>query len=350
MNRKLCLHLSRLVSWLGLTLLLAAGSASDLAGQAYRFETIDTDGMRWYKGNTHAHTLNSDGDSSPEYVATWYKEHGYDFLVLSDHNVLTDPESLAQLVDSTFILIPGEEVTASFERKPVHVNGLNLPRVVEPVVGPSLVATIQANVDAVRDAGGVPHINHPNFGWALGADELAQVDRCRLLEIFNGHPQVHNQGGGDSPGTEEVWDILLTRGERIYGIATDDAHHLQGEFGPYRANPGRGWVAVKARALDPDEIVRNLDSGLFYASTGVELEDVVVTPTRLEVRIKRRGDFKYTTEFIGSGGEVLKRSGGIHPVYELDGPVQYVRARVRDSRGALAWTQPIFVTSDGEVR
>jgi hypothetical protein len=317
-----------------------------LEAQTYRFEAIETEGMRWYKGNTHTHTLNSDGDSPPEYVARWYKEHGYDFLVLSDHNVFTDPEALAHLVDSTFILIPGEEVTSSFEQKPVHVNGLNLPGVVEPQVGPTLVATLQRNVDAVRDVDGVPHINHPNYRWALGVEALAQVEKYRLLEIFNGHPGVHNQGGGNSPGIEEVWDLLLTRGKRIFGIAVDDAHHFQGEFGPYRVNPGRGWVVVKARALDADEIIRNMESGLFYASTGVELEDVVVTPTRLEVRIKQLGDFRYTTTFIGSGGKVLKRSGGIRAVYELDGPVQYVRARVRDSRGALAWTQPVLVVSE----
>ena len=45
---------------------------------------------RWYKGNLHTHTLNSDGDSTPHEVATWYREHGYQFLVLTDHNHLTD--------------------------------------------------------------------------------------------------------------------------------------------------------------------------------------------------------------------------------------------------------------------
>lgn len=334
------------IAGLGLAVFLAAGAAAELEAQSYRFEATPTEGMRWYKGNTHTHTTNSDGDSPPEYVARWYKEHGYDFLVLSDHNVFTDPETLNQLVDSTFLLIPGEEVTSSFERKPVHVNGLNLPHVVEPQVGPSLVATVQMNVDVVRDVDGVPHINHPNYQWALGVEALAQVERYKLLEIFNGHPAVHNQGGGDAPGMEEVWDLLLTRGKRIFGIAVDDAHHFQGEFGPDRVNPGRGWVVVKARALDADEIMRSLESGLFYASTGVELEDVDVKATRLEVRIKPRGDFKYTTTFIGSGGQALKRSGGIHAVYELDGAVGYVRARVRDSGGALAWTQPVFVVPE----
>jgi hypothetical protein len=340
------LHRLDRVTGLGLILLLAVGAAADLEAQAYRFETTNTAGMRWYKGNTHTHTLNSDGDSPPEYVASWYKEHGYDFLVLSDHNVLTDPGVLAQLVDSTFIVIPGEEVTSSFQRRPVHVNGLNLAAVVEPQVGPTLVATVQENVDAVRAVDGVPHINHPNYRWALGIEALARVERYRLLEIFNGHPEVNNQGGGESPGMEEAWDALLTRGMRMFGIAVDDAHHFQGEFGPDRVNPGRGWVVVKAHALDAGEIMRSLELGLFYASTGVELEDIIVTGTRLEVRIKQRGDFRYTTTFIGAGGRILKRSGATRAIYELDGPVQYVRARVTDSRGAVAWTQPVFVVSE----
>jgi len=48
-----------------------------------------TDGpKRWFKGNTHTHSLWSDGDAAPEHIADWYKSHGYDFLVLSDHNIL----------------------------------------------------------------------------------------------------------------------------------------------------------------------------------------------------------------------------------------------------------------------
>ncbi|MBK9316840.1 MAG: hypothetical protein IPM55_21725 [Acidobacteria bacterium] len=44
--------------------------------------------LKWYKGNTHTHTLNSDGDSTPDEVARWYRENGYQFLVLTDHNFL----------------------------------------------------------------------------------------------------------------------------------------------------------------------------------------------------------------------------------------------------------------------
>ena len=44
--------------------------------------------VRWWKGNLHTHTFWSDGDDFPEMVADWYRERGYHFLALSDHNVL----------------------------------------------------------------------------------------------------------------------------------------------------------------------------------------------------------------------------------------------------------------------
>jgi hypothetical protein len=310
---------------------------------AQQFEVPVDPGSRWFKGNPHTHTLNSDGDSSPEYVALWYREHGYSFLVLSDHNVFTDPATLRALVDTSFILIPGEEVTSSFERRPVHVNGLNLPHLVEPQTDTTLVGTIQKNVDAIRAVEGVPHINHPNFGWAFDHHTLAQVRNDRLFEIWNGHPTVHNEGGGEAPGLEEIWDSLLTGGKRIYGIAVDDAHHFQGEFARDRANPGRGWIAVRADALEPLEIMERLEAGEFYASTGVALDDIVITPRRLEVHITQQGDFRYTTEFIGENGQVLATTGANPAVFELSSQSGYVRARVTDSGGAHAWVQPVFV-------
>jgi hypothetical protein len=307
------------------------------------FESRKTDGLLLFKGNTHTHTTMSDGDSHPEEVAMWYKTHGYRFLVLSDHNVFTNPETLAALVDSSFLLIPGEELTTSFQKKPVHVNGLNIPGVISPQTDSTLLGTIQRNVDAVRSVKGVPHINHPNFGWAIDKGTLMQVKNDKLLEIYNGHPLVHNQGGSGHPGLEEIWDYLLTSGMRIYGIAVDDAHHFKKEFGPGRSNPGKGWVVVWASKLDADEILRNLEAGYFYASTGVELQEVEVSPKRIEITIRQKSNFGYRTEFIGAGGRVLHRTEENPAVFELKDQEKYVRARVSDSGGFVAWVQPVFV-------
>ncbi|MGI9628219.1 MAG: CehA/McbA family metallohydrolase [Longimicrobiales bacterium] len=329
-----------------LGLLAATVSCSGPAAVATaRFEVPDWTGS-WYKGNTHTHTTESDGDSSPEYVAQWYKDHEYDFLVLSDHNVFTDPQALSHLTDESFLLIPGEEVTSSFEDASVHVNGLNIPHVIEARTAETLVATLQANVDAIREVDAVPHINHPNFGWSFGFEELRQIEDDKLLEIWNGHPTVHNVGGGGTPGLEEVWDLLLTGGKRIYGIAVDDAHHFQGEFASDRANPGRGWISIRAASLDPAALMTALEAGHFYATSGPELDDVVVTPTRLEVSIRIDGSFRYETTFIGAGGRVLGTTSDNPAIFELTEDVGYVRSRVVDSAGRAAWTQPVFVTAN----
>lgn len=42
----------------------------------------------WWKGNLHAHSLWSDGDSYPELVVDWYRNNGYHFLVLTEHDIL----------------------------------------------------------------------------------------------------------------------------------------------------------------------------------------------------------------------------------------------------------------------
>jgi folate-binding protein YgfZ len=57
----------------------------------------------------------------------------------------------------------------------------------------------QKMIDAIRAAGAAPSINHPNYGWAISADELLQLQRTRLFEVFNGHPLVNNLGGGGVP-------------------------------------------------------------------------------------------------------------------------------------------------------
>jgi len=345
MNQRLRDLPMRTAQLLLIVLLMAVPAWHPASAQesSFRFEIPSCQECSWFKGNTHAHTTESDGDSSPEYVARWYKDHGYDFLVLSDHNFLVDPASLSHLVDESFLLIPGEEVTSSFGDAAVHVNGLNLHELVAPQTGETLVSTIQANVDVVRDHQGLPHINHPNYVWSFGSQELAQVERYNLLEIFNGHPSVHNLDGGGYPGMEEIWDILLTRGKRIYGIAVDDAHHFQGEFSGDRINPGRGWVVVRSPTKDANALMAALEDGRFYASTGVELEEVIVEESSIEVRIRPRGDFKYTTTFIGEGGRILAIVPGPAAEFRLLRPEPYVRAVVRDSGGATAWVQPVFL-------
>ena len=75
------------------------------------FLTTSSWGKTWHKGNTHVHTkLCGHADSTPEVVAQWYHDHGYNFLILSEHNKFIDPTTvkLAGEIRDDFLLIPGE--------------------------------------------------------------------------------------------------------------------------------------------------------------------------------------------------------------------------------------------------
>jgi hypothetical protein len=307
------------------------------------------DAARWFKGNTHTHTLNSDGDSTPDEVVRWYREHGYQFLVLTDHNFLTAVDALNALhgADQRFLVIKGEEVTDVFRGAPLHVNGLDVERKIDPQGGTSVVDVLQRNVNAVRQQNGVPHINHPNFRWAITREELQQVRDNRLFEIFNGHPQVNSVGGGGVPGLEEVWDGILSGGTLLYGIAVDDAHTFKQPGNPDVAGPGRGWVVVRAARLEPRAILAALERGDFYASTGVELADYRVSATEMAVAVKPTPFSKYRIQFIGRNGRVLRESIEATASYEIRGDEGYVRARVLESNGRVAWCQPVMVRSPG---
>jgi predicted metal-dependent phosphoesterase TrpH len=303
--------------------------------------------LQWYKGNTHTHTLNSDGDSTPDEVVRWYREHGYNFLVITDHNYLTSVDGLNALhgADDQFIVIKGEEVTDKFGDKPIHVNGINITHVVEPQGGKSVVETIQRNVDAVRDASGVPHINHPNYRWAITAEDLKQVSNYKLFEIFNGHPYVNNMGGGKAPGLEEVWDMILSSGKLVYGIAVDDAHYFKRPWDKTAALPGQGWVVVRAEQLSAMAILQAMERGDFYASTGVELDDYIVDEKNITIKIKNVKPLqltRYRVLFIGKGSVILKEADTNPAIYQFTGDEMYVRAKIIDSNGKVAWTQPVW--------
>jgi BASS family bile acid:Na+ symporter len=323
------------------TIVVAPGIAE--AQEAKPFDSAQGK-PRWYKGNTHTHTLNSDGDSTPDEVVRWYREHRYNFLVLTDHNFLTSVDGLNALhgADEQFLVIRGEEVSDTFEGKPLHINGVDIAERVPPQRGTSVVDVLQRNVDAIRRVKGIPHINHPNFRWAITTEELRQVRNNKLFEIYNGHPEVNNLGGGGVPGLEQIWDGILSNGNLLYGIAVDDAHVFK-RHGPTLSGPGRGWIVVRAAKLETRTLLEAIERGDFYASTGVELADYSVSGTAMTVTVRPAGTSKYRIQFIGSGGKLLKEALESPATYEFRGDESYVRAKIVESNGTLAWCQPTMV-------
>jgi hypothetical protein len=312
---------------------------------------------QWWKGNTHTHTLWSDGNAAPEHVADWYVRNGYHFLEPSDHNVLSVGEKwmavnekrlkpehvedlekrfgpgwvvereregvremqLKTLVElrerfdrpGEFLFIQGEEITDRFRLAQVHINGLNLEDVIPPQGGESVRDTIQRNIDAVIAHGkehGHPvlaHLNHPNFRKSLTPEDVAAIRGERFFEVYNGHRGVLNHGDGEEVvGLERLWDVALTLRliehdlGLLYGVAVDDAHDHHGKGAT--STPGRGWVWVHAPELTPDAIVTAMRAGDFYSSSGVRLEGFGRDSATLWLEIAADEGVTYTTEFIGT--------------------------------------------------
>jgi hypothetical protein len=301
--------------------------------------------LNWYKGNIHTHTNVDGGDETPENVVRWYRRHGYDFLVLSDHNHLT----LLDYADGRRkfkkpLMVPGEEVTlAQHPRGPaIHINGIGISHLVEPIDAGEIVPTIQANVDAIVSAGGIASINHPNLDWSFDHNHIKQVRGASLLEVFNGHPCSNNDGAPGKFSYEEIWDGVLSAGRPIFGVATDDSHEYK-DFHLMASNPGRGWVVVHAEELVSEAIVEGLASGNFYASTGVELTDLKSSSQLVSLRIEQQSSFIFTTTFIGRDAKTYAETTGLEASYEPMGSEGYIRAVVKSSSGSKAWTQPVFL-------
>ncbi len=301
----------------------------------------------WLKGNLHTHTTNSDGDESPEHVAEWYHDHGYDWLCLSDHNHLTILEGSDAEKARWPLLVRGEEVTS---RNAVHVNGYGVTELVEASDSPDVIDAMRENVDRIIAAGGMASINHPNFRWAFDDGAMMQVEGYKFMEIFNGHPDTHNSGGGGKASSIGIWDRLLSRGRQVWGLAVDDSHNYTGEFHVDRSNPGRGWVQVKSASLTQQDILEALSVGEFYASTGVTIGDMVSNTREIKIDIDvethaNGTKAKYTTVFSGSNGTTLYESTSNSPGYKPSRLDRYIRATVYSSRGGRAWTQPVFIDS-----
>ena len=334
----------------------------------FAFGSADAD--TWYRGNTHTHTvICGHADSTPEFVTAWYHDHGYNFLILSEHNHFIDPKKvkMPENLRNDFILIPGVEVTG---KRVIHTTAMNVKEVVPWKFGSDKKSEIiQNHVDGVRDAGGHAVVNHPNFKGALTAEDIAAVKDVYMFELFNGHPHVHNEGHQHSETTEQLWDNLLTKGMLMYGVSSDDAHHFQ-TIAPEKSNPGRGWVMVNSPSLAADVITDAMVHGHFYASNGVFLKacdrgkkiysvevDQQRTEKELGLLAKLRGKIVdegkpgYRIEFIGPEGKVLQTSHGMKASHTIDSSLSYVRAKVtytqKHSDGKhfeeyYAWGQPVF--------
>lgn len=345
--------------------------------------------VKWYKGNTHCHSTVSDGDNPTYKVVQKYHDHGYNFLLVTDHNFLVNPDTIKMPspLRKDFILIPGEEVT---DRNSVHTTAFNIKKYVPFSNDPqketdlqkrrkeirntlktpgtlSKTELLQKHVNDIIKAGGIPFLNHPNFAEGLQVSDILPVKNLHHMELYNGHPGVYNWGKEGHISVEAKWDSLLSYGQLIYAVASDDEHDLDTQS-PKDANPFRGWIMVKSSELTPESIQKAVEKGDFYASNSVILKECEASAKNYMVeideeatlnelksstgvpRLDETGEEGFSIEFIGKNGTVLAKTSGLKANYKPAKKDSYVRARAifckKTEKGFekwFAWTQPVFV-------
>jgi len=306
--------------------------------------------VKWWKGVTHVHSTWSDGTSYPEMVADWYKSHGYNFIVVTDHNsiqegdkwklmkkddhkaVLEDyrkafgdgwvqvrGEGAKQEVrckplsdyrgkveeEGRFIILRGEEITCKEGKRQVHVTAANVEKLIDPKTTGDVRKTIEKSMGAVyaqaKDRKKImpATLCHPNWGSGPTVEEVWPLECVKLFEVVNGIPcDAWNVGTSNMLSTDRYWDVLLSRRIEanlpiVYGVAADDVHRLQSEG-------GNSWIMVRAAELKPDRIVAAMEKGEFYASTGVRFKAYGVQDGKFNVEVEPEDGVKYTIRFIGT--------------------------------------------------
>ena len=292
----------------------------------------------WRKGNIHSHTTRTDGLCPPDQQIRDYYDQGYDFLSITDHNVI-DSHNLAGDVD--ICMIPGWERDIRHNLKNtkcIHVLGL-IPETAEKTKireerrYECLEISDQQLLDEMRAEGQFVVLAHPRWSRMDPAEVLA-LDGFDAIEVFNtGCERLMHAGRADL-----YWDLLLQKGRHVWGIACDDTHgrtQKSDRFG--------GWVMVKTKERTVRDIVKALQEGTFYLSQGPIIADwgeendkiyFLCSPCR-EIHVTTyptRGYACYASE-----GELLTEL-----TYTRKGGEKYIRIECVDTNGNTAWTNPWF--------
>jgi len=204
-----------------------------------------------------------------------------------------------------FLLIEAKEITEK-----AHLNAVNLVELIPPQGGATMVQIIQNNVDAVlaqqKKTGRsmLVQVNHPNFQWALTAEDMMPVAGARFFELYNAHGYVNNEGNDLRASTERMWDIVLTK-----RLAEMQAPVMGQQWVETRKDE-KDQTLVRLKPLseyrclfeEPDRflLIKAMNAGDFYCSTGVTLAKIAFENDTLTVRVEPEPGVTYTTRFLGT--------------------------------------------------
>lgn len=305
--------------------------------------------QRWLRGNHHGHSLRSDGQDTPEANIAAYEAAGYDFIALSEHDLFCDPAE--HQPNTTMLLLPAVEITSDLEQTLMYLGADGDLPVKEALS----LAGVQ---NFVMERGGLFIVDHPNWHYRPNrlhapVEELLQIRDVGAIEIYTG---VIERLPGASHAVD-VWDRLLSAGQRIWGHATDDQHDAVDRF--------LGWNMVQhdpAQPINSSNVITALREGRFVASTGQRIERIGVTQDGRAIEVESDAqELRWVTRdgivaAVASGGtgrlaieELLALPNIVATArwrdWSTPADLRYVRLECRGPAGRTAWSQPFFIVA-----
>ncbi|MEU2854565.1 CehA/McbA family metallohydrolase [Streptomyces syringium] len=288
---------------------------------------------RFWRGNLHTHSDQSDGALPPEEVGRLYREAGYDFLAITDHFrakygfPLTDTRPLRS---PEFTTLLGAELHAprtEFSSE-WHIIAVGLPLGFPPPEssesGPHLARRARA-------AGAFIGMAHPSASLLTLAD-AETLDAAHAVEVYNALSAREDRGD-----SWHMADILVNRGHTLSTYAADDAH-----FQPQDPPGCTAWVQVRAESLTPEALLNSLKAGHYYSSTGPELHDIHIADGLITVLCSP------VRKVLITGGTPGAQVMEGKALTECSLPIAmfkrgYCRVTVEDEDGGRAWSNPIHL-------
>lgn len=301
----------------------------------------------FYKANMHCHSILSDGEFTVEKLKAEYVKQGYSIIAYTDHDKF---HTHNDLTDENFLAINGYEVDISnWDTDDSHYvrcyhfncyaltnekNGEILPL---PAYKDS--QGINRFIKELNDSGFIVCYNHSY--WSLQTlDDYRDLEGLFAMEIFNNSAYI---GGGTDGNQINVYDTMLRQGKRLYCIAADDNHDRSPLGHPHNDSFG-GFIMVKADSLAYEPVMRAIQNGELYASTGPLIEeltmegDTATIKCSPAVRITMNTGGRRSSAVNTLEGETVSSAE-----FMIDLRDTFIRFEITDERGRRANSRAYFL-------
>jgi hypothetical protein len=279
------------------------------------------DNYKWFKGNTHTHTTNSDGRLTPDEAIKLYKSKGYDFLCLTDHYRQSET-----VENNGFLQLSGTELDCMKQHSAYHIVGIGMERPF--AVDRTKPVEPQQLIDSIRAAGGRAILAHP--AWSLmPTEEILKLKDLSGAEVFNSVSRPPFTG--DRADSSVLLDITAAYGMPLPLIAADDSHY-------YRGDECYAFIYVNTEALTRENILEGIDNGRFYASQGPEFYQIEYKDGEIKVKCSPCKRAIFYSNMVWTPDRVQEGENSEAFSYKINKNEFFIRVELNDNNGKKAWS------------